>query len=170
MPPSRLDTVPYRACVGIALFNRQGLVWTGRRLTDSEEYRMSHWQMPQGGIDEGEDPRAAAFRELHEETGARSAQVVHEIEDWLKYDFPVEIIEAKRFRNRGQRQKWFAMLFTGEDSEFDLEVHKPEFDEWRWADITTLPELIVPFKRRVYEQVVEAFAPVGQRIAAGELG
>ncbi len=164
--PLDLSNVPYRPCVGIALFNRQGLVWTGRRKADGDEATESHrWQMPQGGIDPGEDPRTAVFRELHEETGTRDAQIIGEIEDWLTYDLPEAVIRRKRFTHRGQRQKWFALLFTGTDDGFDLHVHEPEFDIWRWTELTSLPDLIIPFKRPVYERVVAEFRPIARRLA-----
>lgn len=157
--------LPYRPCVGIMLVNARGQAWVGRRLEDiiGEETNF-RWQMPQGGIDRGEDPRAAAFRELQEETGATSAEIVAETRDWLHYDLPeVAIGIALKGKYRGQRMKWFAMRFTGDETEFNIarinEV-SPEFDAWRWAEIAELPQLIVPFKRQVYQDVIAEFTPV----------
>ena len=158
----------YRPCVGVMLINRAGLVFIGRRRNKKlvEHVAPGHeWQMPQGGIDHGEDPFAACLRELHEETNVRSASLIAEAPDWYSYDLPVDVAhQAWRGRYQGQRQKWFALRFEGEDSEIDIEtpgggVHKPEFDAWRWERMTLLPELIIPFKRDVYEKVVTAFAP-----------
>ena len=158
--------LPYRPCVGIMLINRDGLVWIGRRFDKAnEEGAGEWWQMPQGGLDEGEDPGAAALRELEEETSARSAEIIAETPDWLIYDLPDHLIgKAWKGRYRGQKQKWFAARFLGEDSEFDLAPagHKPEFDAWRWASMEELAGLVVPFKRNVYEQVVTAFRHLAQ--------
>ena len=153
--------LPYRACVGILLLSRDKLVWLGRRSDKpNDEGGGQWWQMPQGGIDEGEDPAAAALRELEEETSARSAEIISEMPGWLTYDLPDHLIgKSWNGRYRGQKQKWFAARFLGEDSEFDLAPagHKPEFDAWRWAPMGDLPRLVVPFKRDVYEQVTAAF-------------
>lgn len=158
--------LPYRPCVGVMLINRDGLVWIGRRYDKAnEEGAGQWWQMPQGGLDAGEDPGAAALRELEEETSARSAQIVAETPDWLFYDLPEHLVgKAWKGRYRGQKQKWFAARFLGEDSEFDLAPagHKPEFDAWRWAPMAELAGLVVPFKRTVYEQVVTAFRHLGR--------
>lgn len=158
----------YRRCVGVALFNKDGLVFVGkRRRGEGDPERMDHpWQMPQGGIDRHEDPLAAARRELIEETGVRSAELIATAPDWYAYEFPPEI----RARTRsgkfiGQTQLWFAFRFTGEEDEIDLAEpgHKPEFSEWRWAPLEELPELVVPFKRAVYDNVVAAFAGLGSQ-------
>ena len=154
--------LPYRPSVGIMLINRAGLVWVGRRRPkwagDAADYI---WQMPQGGIDEHEDPAKAALRELEEETGIRSVAVIAESPIWYTYDLP-EKLRPKAWggRYRGQRQKWFAMRFSGADSEVALDRpgHPPEFDAWRWARLDELGGLIVPFKRAVYEKVVRDFA------------
>ncbi len=158
----------YRPCVGIALFNRAGLVFTGRRANKALREHVSpghEWQMPQGGIDENEDPLKAAFRELQEETSVTTVSLIAEAPGWLTYELPDDIAkEAWRGRYRGQRQKWFAFRFEGEESEINILSpaggHKAEFDAWRWERLTNLPELIIPFKRPVYEGVVAAFAHI----------
>lgn len=145
------------------LINRDGLVWIGRRLPKWVGDRSAYiWQMPQGGITAGEEERAAALRELEEETGVHSVEVVAEAPDWLTYDLPPELLGvALKGRYRGQRQKWFAMRFTGDESEIDIgprDGHKAEFDDWRWAPVAEIPHLIVPFKRQIYLDVAQAFS------------
>ena len=160
------DVSHYRPCVGIMLLNAAGLVFIGQRKVKrtSEATGAGYlWQMPQGGIDPGEDPYDAAVRELAEETNVTSVAMLAEAPDWYSYDLPVDATKkAWRGRYQGQRQKWFALRFTGADSEIDVLAPaggvKPEFDTWRWARMETLPELIIPFKRPVYEQVVKVFA------------
>jgi len=156
----------YRPCVGVMLLNGAGLAFVGRRRPKGPHDLVNErfeWQMPQGGVDEGEAPVDAALRELYEETNVCSVEVLAEIEPWLSYDLPPE--SAKRWKGKyiGQTQKWFALRFTGEDCEIDIArpaggAHQPEFDEWRWERPSLLPELIVPFKRHVYERVVREFA------------
>jgi len=158
---SQLD-LPYRPCVGIMLINRAGLVWVGRRRPKWAGDRSAYiWQMPQGGIDAGEDPLEAALRELEEETGVRSVEVLAEAPGWLSYDLPDALLGvALKGRYRGQRQRWFAMRFTGDDGEIDIAPrrgHKAEFDAWRWVPATDLTDQIVPFKRQIYRDVVAAF-------------
>ncbi len=165
MPPNPEPTA-YRPCVGIMLINRAGLVWVGRRadMPGEPEGPGYWWQMPQGGIDEGEDPRTAALRELKEETSIRTAEIIGETGAWLTYDLPPELIgKAWGGRWRGQKQKWFAMRFLGEDSEIDIAPpppHQIEFDAWKWTPIEDLASQIVPFKRAVYEAVIAELGPM----------
>ena len=164
--PVDKSALPYRPCVGIMLVNRHNQAWIGRRI-DAEgdaEGRGLWWQMPQGGVDPGEDLEAAALRELYEETSVRSAEVVARTEDWVTYDLPEDLIGiAWKGRYRGQKQHWFLARFTGEDAEIDVLSpgngrFSAEFDAWRWAGLDEVVDLIVPFKRPVYEIVVPAFA------------
>jgi len=156
------NTLPYRPCVGIVLLNAEGLIWLGRRFGDDlvqQEYER-RWQMPQGGIDEHEDPQAAALRELHEETSVRSVTILGVTKDWICYDLPPEAVGiALKGKFRGQRQKWYAMRFTGQEQEIDLRPHghKPEFDAWRWASASEVLGLVVGFKRPAYEAVLAEF-------------
>jgi putative (di)nucleoside polyphosphate hydrolase len=160
------EDLPYRPCVGVMVINRDGLVFVGRRIGGQEHVDATHsWQMPQGGIDDGEDPWDAALRELYEETNIRSVEKLGEAPHWLSYDLPPIIAgQAWKGRYRGQTQKWYALRFTGDDSEIDIAQpaggHKPEFLEWRWETARRLPGLIIPFKRKVYEDVLAAFAPL----------
>jgi putative (di)nucleoside polyphosphate hydrolase len=163
--PSSLSA--YRPCVGIMVLNRAGLVWIGRRhdAPGEPEGPGAWWQMPQGGIDADEDPARAALRELEEETGIRSVDIIAESSAWYTYDLP-ENLRPKAWggRYRGQRQKWFAVRFHGGDDEVALvrPGHPAEFDAWRWAGVDELVDLIVPFKRAVYEQVVREFAALAR--------
>lgn len=154
----------YRPCVGVLLFNDDGRVLVAQRRDVAGEA----WQLPQGGIDPGESPRAAALRELREEIGTDRVEVLAETQDWLRYDLP-EPLAARRWdgRFRGQKQKWFALRFLGQDSEIDLETEHPEFRAWRWAELAELPGLAVGFKRPVYERLVEEFAPLVRRLREG---
>lgn len=158
----------YRPNVGVALFNAAGRVFVGRRVGDFADIGEAmdgwRWQMPQGGIDPGEDIRAAAFRELKEETGVSSARLLALTPGWIPYDFPPGY---RKKHWRGQRQKWAAMLFEGEDAEINLDADDhQEFDAWRWVDLEDTPSLIVPFKRHVYEELVLAFAPLRDFLTA----
>lgn len=153
----------YRPCVGIMLFNDEGLVWIGRRVPKwAGDGSPSLWQMPQGGIDDGESPREAALRELREETGTDKAEIVAETGRWLTYDLPEEALGvALQGKHRGQKQKWFAMRFLGTDADFDITPepgHKPEFDAWRWVTLEEATGLIVAFKRDVYKELAREFA------------
>ena len=160
-----MDHAKYRPCAGIMLLNKNGLVFVGRRKPKRPEAVLSgyEWQMPQGGIDEGEDPLAAAKRELHEETNVTSISLLSEAPDWYFYDLPTEVSKHSwRGKYLGQKQKWFALRFEGQDSEIDIDTPAghghPEFDAWRWEQMDRLPALVVPFKRKVYENVVAAFS------------
>jgi putative (di)nucleoside polyphosphate hydrolase len=149
-----MSDLPYRPCVGIMLINHQGKVFAGKRIDQTVE----GWQMPQGGIDDGEDPRAAAMRELMEEAGTDKAEIVAELPDWVTYDLPAHLIGvAFHGKYRGQRQKWFLMRFTGRDSDIDLYAHEPEFSDWKWFELDEIPNLIVPFKKPTYEAVIAGF-------------
>jgi putative (di)nucleoside polyphosphate hydrolase len=175
---ARYEDLPYRTCVGMMLLNAEGLVFIGRRSGGIEHVDDQHvWQMPQGGVDPGEDTWAAAKRELYEETSVKSVEKLGEISDWLIYDIPRTVAgRAWKGRYRGQRQKWFAVRFTGLDSEIDVVTpgggHKAEFVSWRWEPMQNLPNLIVPFKRPVYERVVKEFSAlsVPERKASAGLG
>lgn len=150
----KASDLPYRLGVGIMLLNTIGHVFVGQRIDRTTEA----WQMPQGGIDPDEDPRTAAFRELHEEVGTDKAEIIAESRDWLSYDLPAELIgKVWGGRYRGQKQKWYAMRFRGRDGDIDLNRHHPEFDRWKWVPMPELPDLIVPFKRTLYEMVIDEF-------------
>ncbi|MWV28202.1 RNA pyrophosphohydrolase [Aurantiacibacter rhizosphaerae] len=155
---TRTDRLQYRPCVGTMIINSAGEAFVGKRIDNKEG---DWWQMPQGGVDEGEDLDEAMLREVEEETGVTAShlQIVHRLEDELYYDLPAEL-QGKLWKGKykGQRQVWYLVRFTGADSNIDLEAHKhPEFCEWKWVDPDLLPELIVPFKREIYETVVAGF-------------
>ena len=160
----RLEDLPYRPCVGMMVLNRAGLAFIGRRIDGPEHVDRAHaWQMPQGGIDRGEQPWPAALRELREETNIRSVERLGEIAEWLKYDIPRELVgQAWKGKYRGQTQKWFALRFTGAQSEIDIAhpagASEAEFAAWRWEPMQNVPDLVVPFKRAVYQRVVAEFA------------
>ena len=168
------ESMPYRDCVGTAVFNDNGLVLIGRRQPEEDPEDSSEavapWQMPQGGIDKGEAPEATALRELWEETSIRSVEPIGEIPGWIYYDLPDEALGiALKGKYRGQRQRWFAFRFTGKDSE--INVTEPgngsmpaEFDRWRWEELERLPDLIVPFKREAYRQIVEGFKTIPAKL------
>jgi putative (di)nucleoside polyphosphate hydrolase len=166
---SDLPDLPYRPCVGITLIRPGGGVFVGRRRQDAGPEHVDgpyQWQMPQGGIDPGEDPELAARRELFEETNVppEALRPLGTVPDWLAYDLPPNVAKrAWKGRYRGQTQKWFAFGFLGSDDLIDVArpgggAHKPEFEAWRWAGFDELPGLVIPFKRPVYESVVAAFA------------
>lgn len=149
-------TLPYRPCVGVTLINPQGLIFAGQRI-DSDT---PAWQMPQGGMDAGEDPRAAALRELQEETGIAPdrVEVLDHTPGWLRYDLPAELVpRVWGGRYCGQKQRWFLMRFLGGDDEIRLDAGHPEFSEWRWIDRAGLLDSIVAFKRPIYREVLERF-------------
>ncbi|MGB7405059.1 MAG: RNA pyrophosphohydrolase [Pacificimonas sp.] len=159
-PPPHPSGLAYRPCVGIMLLNRFSQAFVGNRIDSPGEY----WQMPQGGIDEGEDPRDAALRELHEETGltADKVRVLGHIENWLHYDLPDDKVGMMwGGAYCGQKQRWYAMRFRGSEDEIDISGKAsgsdPEFSEWKWAERSELPEMIVPFKRDLYAEVVKQF-------------
>lgn len=164
--PVKAEDLPYRPCVGVMVLNRAGLVWAGRRIIDANsEYDGSPqlWQMPQGGIDKGEDPLPAAYRELYEETGMKTVSLIAEAPEWINYDLPEHLIGiGLKGKYRGQTQRWFAFRFEGDESEIAINPppggHSAEFDAWEWKPMQDLPGLIVPFKRAVYEEVVATFA------------
>ena len=156
MPETVNGPLRYRPAVGIMLLNRAGGVFVARRIDMPPT--MPAWQMPQGGIDRGENPRQAAFRELREEIGTDKAEILAESRTWLTYDLPVELAgNIWGGRYCGQRQKWFVMRFTGSDDDIDLATEHPEFDAWQWVAPIQLPELIVPFKRQLYIDVLSEF-------------
>ena len=155
--PPHPSGLPYRAGVGVMLLNAANQVFVGQRLDSS----LDAWQMPQGGIDKGEDPRTAAFRELEEETGvpAHLVEIIGESANWLTYDLPDELIGTIwKGRYCGQRQKWFAMRFLGTDADVAIDQHHAEFGAWRWSPVAELPRLIVPFKVRLYTEIITEFA------------
>ncbi len=166
MKTTKFMTLPYRKCVGIMVINRENKIWMGHRpIILNDEFKADvdkRWQMPQGGIDKGEKPLAAAKRELWEETGITTAYLLAEASEWLNYDLPEDIIgTALKGKFRGQTQKWFAFRFHGNEDEINI-THPPdgapiEFDQWQWVDIEELPLRIVEFKRKVYERVVASF-------------
>lgn len=148
--------LPYRPCVGVMLLNAEGKVLVGQRI----DTRTEAWQMPQGGIDDGEAPQQAALRELREEIGTDKATLLAASTDWLRYDLPVALVpEIWGGKYRGQEQKWFCMRFTGVDGDINLATHTPEFHDWQWIEPPRLPSLIVPFKRDLYTRVLEEFRP-----------
>jgi len=149
-----LASLPYRRGVGIMLLNRRGEVFVAKRLDMISEA----WQMPQGGIDAGEDAETAAWRELREETGVTRARLLAQSRGWLRYDLPAALVpKLWGGRYRGQEQRWFALRFEGEDSEINLATAEPEFSEWKWVWMEEVPALIVPFKQALYQQLVEEF-------------
>lgn len=154
---ARIAALPYRPCVGIMLLDGRGRVFVARRIDTSAEA----WQMPQGGIDPEETPVQAAWREMEEEIGTSAATLLAESRDWLRYDLPHALVpRVWRGRFRGQEQKWFAFRFDGRDEDINLQTAHPEFHAWKWIERAELPRLIVPFKRAIYQQVIDEFAGV----------
>ena len=156
LPTVPYEQRPYRPCVGIFLLNNGGLVFAGRRI----DSRAEAWQMPQGGIDAGESPLQACMREMREEIGTNTAELVSQHDDWLYYDIPLPLADRLwQGRYKGQKQKWMALRFTGDDSDINIATEEPEFCEWKWLSPHDLVDLAVPFKRDVYQNVLAAFAP-----------
>lgn len=150
------DSKPYRKGVGVMVFNSQGLVFVGQRVDFD-----CAWQMPQGGLDDGEDPGQGALRELREETNITSVQVVATSSEWYYYDFPKDLGEKLwNGQFRGQAQKWFLMAFFGDESEINLQNHCMEFSNWKWIEMQELPNIIVPFKKEIYTKVINEFHPL----------
>ncbi|MGY9049592.1 RNA pyrophosphohydrolase [Puniceibacterium antarcticum] len=165
MTPEEIAKLPYRPCVGVMLVNDGGHVFVGQRIDNDA----AAWQMPQGGVDDGEAPRDAALRELWEETGlsADLVTIEAETEDWVPYDLPHDLVpRIWKGRFRGQKQKWFLLRFHGTDADVEIATDHPEFSEWRWLPHEELVANIVPFKRAVYEKVVTAFAGPLKEISA----
>lgn len=160
-----VKSLPYRPCVGLALFNTKGQVFVGKRVDEVAE----KWQMPQGGIDKGETPRQAALRELAEETGTDKARIIATAPGWFHYDLPLGL-QGKVWggKYRGQKQKWFALLFTGSDRDINIATRHPEFSEWRWVSLASTVRRVVPFKRAIYREIVAALAHVPAKVRAGQ--
>ncbi len=149
-------SLPYRPCAGMMVLNRDNQVFVARRIGLASEY----WQMPQGGIDKGEDPLDAAVRELEEEIGTRNVELMFSLDEWLLYDLPDELVgKVWKGRYRGQKQKWFLFRFLGADSDINIVTDHPEFSEWKWTDLDQVAIDIVPFKRDIYETIVRKFRP-----------
>lgn len=176
-PPVKRDDLPYRDCVGVALFNAEGQVFIGRRKpdpwTEDRSEIAAPWQMPQGGIDAGEEPEEAARRELFEETSVRSVSLLAEAPGWIYYDLPDEALGiALKGKYRGQRQRWFAYRLTGTVDEINVDAPgdgsmPAEFDAWRWETLERMPDIIVPFKRDAYQRVVALFSDLPEAVRGG---
>lgn len=150
----------YRIGVGLMIINKYKQVFVGKRADMSQSDISNHWQMPQGGMDSHETPEEAALREMREEIGTNKVHLLAEMPDWLTYEFPEslgKVLWGGRFR--GQKQKWFLFEYLGQDGEIDICTPHPEFSDWRWVEPETLPDLIVPFKRELYKQILEMFRP-----------
>ena len=165
LTPAEIAALPYRPGVGMMLFNRQGQVFVAQR----SDMISAAWQMPQGGIDRGEDPQETALRELEEEIGTRKAEIIGETADWLSYDLPPELVpKLWKGRYRGQRQKWFALRFLGSDADIDIDGEHAEFRAWRWEELARVPEQIVSFKRGLYRQLIAEFGHLPEEVRRSE--
>jgi putative (di)nucleoside polyphosphate hydrolase len=170
--PKRED-MPYRTCAGVVLFNHQGKVFMGKRAPDESGEHMQSWQLPQGGIDKNEEPIDGALRELYEETSVSSVSILTAAPNWIKYDLPDALLGvALKGKYRGQQQKWFAMLFEGDEDEINVTApgggaHPAEFTEWRWVELPEIVDLIVSFKQGAYGEIVDAFKHIPQQIING---
>lgn len=150
------DLLPYRPGVGMMIINKEKMIFVAKRM----DTKIQAWQMPQGGIDIGETPSKAAMREMEEEIGTAKGQIIAESKNWYSYDIPKFLIHKLWNGNyKGQRQKWFLIEYTGSDSDINLRTQNPEFTEWRWAHLKELPEIIIPFKKRLYDSVIKEFNP-----------
>jgi len=160
------EDLPYRLCAGAVLVNGDGKVFVAKRIDTPGEA----WQMPQGGIDAGENPAQAVIRELQEETGTDKAEIIAESEGWREYDLPDDLIgQLWQGRYRGQRQKWFVLRFLGDDGDIDLQAHgTPEFSAWKWVRLDEIVDLIVPFKHRLYTDIVAEFTPLIESLRRGD--
>ena len=148
-------TNKYRRCVGMMIINKQKKILVGRRL----DHPSGFWQMPQGGIDENENPQEAVWREMMEEIGTNNAKLIKVSNKWINYEIPIETLQTLPWGKKyiGQTQKWFAFQFTGKDSDIEVGTENPEFSEWKWANIDSMVDNIVPFKRKVYATILEEF-------------
>ena len=160
-PTTKYSALPYRQGVGIMLINKQREVFVGRRI----DTKIDAWQMPQGGIDDNESPSQAVMRELLEEVGSNHAEIIAESKRWFQYNLPDYLIpKLWNGKYRGQKQKWFILKYLGHDDDFKLDNAQQEFTQWRWAKIEELATIIVPFKRKLYEVVIEEFADVLKKL------
>lgn len=165
--------LPLRECAGVALFNDRGQVFIGKRVPDKNGDFADAWQLPQGGIDKGEEPIDAAIRELYEETSVSTISILTAAPNWITYELPDALLgKALKGKYRGQKQKWFAALFEGNEAEINVQnpgggSHPAEFTDWRWVELEEIVALIVPFKRSAYAQIVAAFKDIPQKIAGG---
>ncbi len=166
------EQLPYRPCVGVVLFNNQGKVFAAKRKPQDKEFSKYIWQLPQGGIDKGEVAAEAATRELYEETNIKSVELIERTKEPLFYDLPDDLLGiGLKGKYRGQVQDWFAMRFVGDESEINVKrpangAHPAEFSEWAWKELAEMPDLIVPFKRKVYEDLLAMFSHIGPKETA----
>ncbi|MDC0074546.1 RNA pyrophosphohydrolase [Alphaproteobacteria bacterium] len=155
-----MSKIKYRPCVGMMLFNKDNLIFTGQRI-DSDT---SAWQMPQGGIDENETPLQAVYRELKEEIGTDNVKVICQLEKWLSYDLPDELRKKLwKGKYRGQKQKWFALKYLGEDKDINISLENPEFKKWKWLNPIDLPNIAIGFKKEIYLKLLNELVPMAQK-------